>query len=382
MAIIPSYFSDFVSNIRLTDTQIDECKSGHTTLRERIHADEDLSPIIVDSFLQGSYRRATAIRPSSDTKKSDVDIIVVTTMDRSTVTPVEALNRFVPFLDKHYKGKYEPQGRSWGIKLSYVELDLVPTSAPSEAVKTLVKSASVLTNESIEEAKDWQLGLDWGLKGNRLLKSTLITEAEKKQWQTEPLWIPDRDAKIWDETHPLAQIEATQRKNKACNSHYVNVVKCLKWWRTTQQPKPKYPKSYPLEHLLGLNCPDGIDSVAMGVVRALESIRDQYQGYAILKQTPFVPDHGVPSHNVLGRVEGSDFAAFHELVTAAAKQARTAFDEQDTRKSARLWRDLFGEKFPEPPFDQSNEGDGGNEPKPGGYTPRTGVSIIGGGRFA
>jgi Second Messenger Oligonucleotide or Dinucleotide Synthetase domain len=382
MATIPSYFSDFLTNIRLTDAQADECKSGHTTLRDWLHADKDLAPIIVDSFLQGSYRRSTAIRPSSDTKKSDVDVVVVTTLDRSSVTPTEALKKFVPFLEKYYKDKYEPQGRSWGIKLSYVRLDLVPTSAPSEAVKTLVKSASVLTNESIEEAKGWQLGLDWGVQGNMLQKSSLITEAERKQWQTEPLWIPDRDAKIWAETHPLAQIDATVSKNKACNSHYVNVVKCLKWWRATQQPKPKHPKSYPLEHLLCLNCPNGIDSVALGVVRALESIRDQYQTYAFLKKTPFVPDHGVPSHNVLGRVEGSDFAAFHGQVTAAAKQARTAFDEQDTRKSARLWRDLFGEKFPEPPSDQSNEGDGGNEPKPSGYTPRTGVSIIGGGRFA
>jgi len=101
-----------------------------------------------------------------------------------------------------------------------------------------------------------------------------------------------------------------------------------------------------------------------------------------MKQTPFIPDHGVPSHNVLGRVEGNDFAAFHELVSNAAKQARAAFDEQDTRKSAWLWRDLFGEKFPEPPSDKSNDGDKGDKPKPGGYTPRTEESTIAGGRFA
>jgi hypothetical protein len=162
----------------------------------------------------------------------------------------------------------------------------------------------------------------------------------------------------------------------------VNVVKSLKWWRTTRQPKPKYPKSYPFEHLICLNCPDGIDSVALGTVRTLENIRDQYQAHAAMKQTPFIPDHGVPSHNVLGRVEGNDFAAFHELVSNAAKQARAAFDEQDTRKSAWLWRDLFGEKFPEPPSDKSSDGDKGDKPKPGGYTPRTEESIIAGGRFA
>jgi len=381
MATIPSYFADFLTNIRLTHNQVTECKTGHDTLRERLHAYEDLSSIIIDSFLQGSYRRSTAIRPSSGSKKSDVDVIIVTTLNRDKTTPAEALNVFKPFLEEYYKDKYEPQGRSWRIKLSYVEMDLVPTSAPSEAVKNLVKSASVLTNESIEEAKDWQLGLEWGVSGTKLAKS-FITEAERKQWKEEPLWIPDREAKKWDETHPLAQIEATVAKNKACNTHYINVAKCLKWWRTTQQPKPRYPKSYPLEHLICLNCPGGIDSVALGVVRALESIRDQYQGDALMKKTPFIPDHGVPHHNVLGRVDGNDFAAFYELVTNAAKQARAAYDEQDTKKSARLWRELFGDKFPEPPLDDKDDGDGGKGPKTGGYSPRKEVSIIGGGRFA
>lgn len=52
----------------------------------------------------------------------------------------------------------------------------------------------------------------------------------------EPLYIPDRDADSWEKTHPLEQISWTQQKNARCNGHYVNIVKCLKWWR-----KEKYP---------------------------------------------------------------------------------------------------------------------------------------------
>lgn len=374
MASIPSYFNDFLSKIRLTSAQSDECKTGHKTLRERLHADKDLASTIVDSFLQGSYRRSTAVRPSADSKKSDVDVVVVTTLDRSKLTPSQALEMFRPFLKKHYDGKYELKGRSWGIKLSYVELDLVPTSAPSEVVRELIKSESVTTMESVEEAKDWQMSLAWRENGLKPVGKTPLTlEAVEKQWQKEPLWIPDRQAKVWDETHPLAQIAATVVKNKVCNGHFVNVVKCLKWWRITQKPKPKYPKSYPFEHLICLCCPDDGDSVAGGVVGALESIRDRYKGYADAKLTPFISDHGVPSHNVLGRVSGEDFAAFHANVTGAATLARKAFDEEDVRKSALLWRELFGDRFPEPPT-------GGSKVE--GYTPRKEVSIIGGGRFA
>ena len=140
MATLPTYFSDYLKNIRMTDNQIQECKTGHETLRRRLAEDEDLGPIIVDTFLQGSYKRNTAIRPSGDKGKSDVDVIVVTTLDKDAETPDKALERFRPFLKKWYDGKFRKQGRSWGIELSYVDLDLVVTSAPSEAAKSFYKN--------------------------------------------------------------------------------------------------------------------------------------------------------------------------------------------------------------------------------------------------
>ena len=376
MSSVPSYFNDFLRNIRLTASQVDDCKKGHSTLRERLHNDEKLKDIIIDSFLQGSYRRATAVRPFENAKKSDVDVIVVTNLDHDKVKPREALDLFKPFLEKHYKDKYKPQGRSWGIELSYVELDLVPTSAPSETVAKLVKSESVRTDQTLEDISDWRLSPSWrpGVKA-------LAEKTEEEQWRREPLLIPDRDVQIWDKTHPLAQMDATQTKNANCNRHYVNIVKCLKWWRIIQKPDPKYPKSYPLEHLCWVNCTDGVDSVAAGVVSVLESIRDRYRTNAVLKRTPSVPDHGVPEHNVLKRVSGDDFAKFHKNIIDAATLARQAHDETDVRESVVLWRKLFGNQFPEPPVKKSDSG-GSDPDKSGSYTPRKDVSIIGGGRFA
>ena len=369
MGALPSYFIDFLKNIRLTESQVDDCKKGHSTLRKRLHDDEKLGDIVVETFLQGSYRRSTAVRPFEEKKKSDIDIVVVTNLDRSQITPRQALDKFRPFLDKYYEGKYKAQGRSWRIELSYVELDLVPTSAPSEVVKDLFKSEDARSDDTLEEARGWQIDFAG------------VQKAAEASWRTEPLWIPDREAQSWDETHPLAQIEATQRKNLNCNKHFVNVVKCLKWWRIAQQPEPKYPKSYPLEHLCWIGCADGIDSVAAGVVSALEGIRDRYRADAASRRTPRVADHGVPSHNVLGRVSGEDFAKFHRHVTEAADLSRRALKAEDLRESALLWRELFGDRFPEPP--EERDDDGGESPeKPGGYTPRKDVSKIGGGRYA
>lgn len=160
MAELPSYFSDFLKDIRPTAAQRKDMRDGHTTLRERLEADEDLSKIIVSTFLQGSYRRSTATRPRGDAR-SDVDVIVVTKLSEADHTPAQALDRFVPFLNKHYKGKWHQQGRSFGIELSYVELDIVPTSAPSEAEEGLYKSASVVRADALEEEADWKLAKSW-----------------------------------------------------------------------------------------------------------------------------------------------------------------------------------------------------------------------------
>lgn len=179
MATAPTCFSDFLSAIRLSDNQVSDLKTGHTTLRERLLADEDLSPIIVSTFLQGSYRRSTAVKPKNG-NKSDVDIIVVTNLNSEITTPEEALDKFIPFLDKYYEGKYRKQGRSLGISLSYVDLDIVPTSAPSEAVQEELSSEELISESTIEECY------------------TFFSESEDSNWKDEPLLIPDREADAWD----------------------------------------------------------------------------------------------------------------------------------------------------------------------------------------
>jgi len=381
---LPSYFADFLREIRLTQSQTDDCKTGHRVLRERLQQDEHLAPVIVSTFLQGSYRRATAVRPYED-KRADVDVIVVTKLSQSEYPdPEKAIQTFVPFVQKHYKDKYEIQGRSIGIHLSYVDLDLVITSAPSESEFGVFKSESVMTEDTLEEARDWRLVKSWLALNNRVAESAkALLEASRKEpeWKLAPLYIPDREAKCWEPTHPLEQIRWTRDKSERCNGHYVSVVKAIKWWRRVKHPTPKYPKGYPIEHLVGDCCSDGITSIAAGVTLTLEAIVRQYESYAMRKQTPFLPDRGVPQHNVFRRVSGEDFAAFHSQVRDAAKIARMALDTDDLQTSVAGWKKLFGDKFPDAPPSEDDNGSG-DDPKKGGYTPRRERSEIGGGRFA
>ena len=374
---LPTYFADFLQEIRPSPDDVAEYKTAHEALRSRFMADETLALIIVNTFLQGSYRRATLVCPEAG-KRSDVDVVAVTRLSEAEYTPTRALNVFKPFLDEHYEGQWELNGRSIGIALDGMEMDLVVTSAPSESQEGILKSESVSLSASIEEVRDWRLAPSWlPMEKRRLANDWLMRAAEEEQWRWEPLRIPDREAKAWQPTHPLEQIRWTQDKNSRCNGHYVNVVKALKWWRRVKHTTPKYPKGYPVEHLIGVCCPDGIESVAEGVVLTLEAIERDYKLYADAKLVPNLPDHGVPSHNVFKRITGEDFAAFYNQVTAAADIARVAFDEEENLAAkVSKWQELFGDQFPDPP-----SGSGDDRGGPGGFTKRTGPSRIESGRF-
>lgn len=358
---LPTYFTKFLKEIRPTQNQKDDCKTGHQTLRDQLHADEDLKPILVSTFLQGSYRRATAVRPKGEAKL-DVDIITVTRLNRHDYPkPDKAMDKFVPFLRKYYKGKHQRQGRSFGIELSDVNLDLVITSAPSEAEEEVYKSQAVRTILTPEDIDDWLLVKSWVPPENRSGQTSIFQTARQEQeWKTEPLWIPDRDADDWEETHPLEQIKWTWGKNARCNKHYVNVVKAIKWWQRVHHPDDR-PKGYPLEHLVGVCCPDGITSVAEGVTRSLEVIVANYRAYAECKLVPCLWDHGV-RRNVFDKVDGEEFAEFYEHAEKAAEIAREALDAETKEKSIKKWKELFGSEFPG--SDDSNDnGNRGNSLK-------------------
>ena len=386
---LPSYFTDFLANIRPTSSQRSKMKEEHRKLRDLLMADKELGPLIISTFIQGSYRRLTANRPQ-DSQQCDVDVIAATKMHEEDYTPRQALEKFRPFLKEHYPEKYQLQGRSWGIEVDdEVTLDLVPTSAPSEAEKNAMewsKAAWDFPDEpEVITADAYQRLL---LEGSQYYVEKLSRAAAEPVWKQQPLRIPDRQADVWEDTHPLEQIRWTWAKSKSTEGHYVNVVKAIKWWRKLRVAKPKHPKSYPLEHMIGDCCPDGIGSVAEGVTLALEAMEAAYRPYVNLGLVPQLADRGVPSHNVLARVTAQDFAAFLNEVKSAAETAREAMEAETVKESADLWRELFGEEFPEAPNNGGNGGkdgggsDGGKAAAFGGFTPRTENTNISGGRFA
>ncbi len=335
---IKTGFEAFLKEIRPTRSQIADMKSGHQTLRNHLNEFEDLQPWIIGTFIQGSYRRYTAIRPKND-ERSDVDVVVVTRIPQ-LYTPSRALELFEPFMERYYTGKWQRQGRSIGISLSDVDLDLVITSAPSEALESIIAEITALNSED-----DPILKSDLFRESEALeFYTNILNKAQQPQWKLEPLNIPDRKAGKWEKTNPLAQIGWTRDKNKRCNLHYVNVVKTIKWWRRINSSLNGSPKGYPLEHLIGYCCPDNLTSVADGVTRTLERIVGLYGSS---RSAPILFDHGVVGQNVMARVSDEDWLSFIAEIKGAAILARSALDASTNYESTNAWRELLGNKFPE-----------------------------------
>ncbi len=349
-------FKNFLTEIRLPDDLREEAKAAHEDFRDLIESDETLKSIIVDTFLQGSYRRHTGVKPEPG-KKADVDIVVVTNLDRHSVTAKDALERFIPFLKKHYPDAYEPQSRSWAVEVGNIKLDLVPTSAPSETTQKFFKEARKENGREFVESLTRE-------SLSRIKKATGIQD-----WKNESLWIPDRDAAAWEETNPLEQIAWTVEKNANTNQHYVNVVKSMKWWRT-HNCDGKYPKGYPLEHLVGQNCPDDIESVAEGFTLTLESIVSNYAVERLSNDKPNLPDHGVATHDVFARITPEQFAVFYDSAQNTATRARAALDNPDNDASLDAWGAIFGDPFP------------GRTQKKTAYTTPTAPAVLTKGNFA
>ncbi|KAK0332270.1 hypothetical protein LTR94_025579 [Friedmanniomyces endolithicus] len=240
--------------------------------------------------------------------------------------------------------------------MSLVDMDLVITALPTDQnsrdfMTRLYRSQAVETLDTLEEARSWRLNEDWRpfvpspFGDSRQIIE--LADAPREKWQPNPLWLPDRDADGWGRTHPLAQIQWTAAKNRANDGNYVDIVRAIKWWRQTNSDSlPKYPKGYPLEHMIGHVLQDGTTSMAQGVVQVFESMRDNWALLAAASMKPRLSDHGVPEHDVLKRLDVDDFKAFHAAAASAAETAREALLSQDAQESAGLWRDLFGSRFP------------------------------------
>lgn len=287
---LSSYFTDFLNNIEPARTHKDQASLGHNALRKRLASDEDFKDCYSDSFLQGSYRRSTAIKPVKD-----VDIVVVTDLDSNRVTPKEA----IAFLRKrlaYYYDNVKTQNRSVNVELSYITMDVAICIAP--------------------DSGDGQL------------------------------LIPDRRADRWVWTNPEGHRKYTEDLNRRSSGLFVPLVKMFKWWRLKNPTIFEAPQGFILECLAGECCDPGVDSHAKSFVNLLKNIESRYSLSVANGTVPSISDPGLPSNNVAKHLAPDEFKTFMDKILAARDLAEQAFSETNKFKSSELWRRLFWQEFP------------------------------------
>lgn len=296
-------------------------------LRERLEHDASLRHIVLFSFVQGSYRRKTAIRGSA-AHPCDVDVVAVTNVSRRKADPSRVQELFLPFLERHYKRLYKRRMRSWCITVdSEVTLDLVPTAeSESPQLDRAMRDKSIRDWLPSDEDEEILRGItcwpEWDPAGS--------------------IWIPSGDRGGWEKTHPFLVTDWTQSKNARCNGLFCSVVRAMKWWRRHVEGRLVSPRGYALEHLTAECCPDGITSLPEGIALSFNRMAERFRSDAARLSTPHLEARGVFGVDVLRRVEGHEFAAFHASVCRAAAYSRQALTANDERESKRLWSFVLG----------------------------------------
>ena len=286
---LASDFKALLCTIEPGPTHVSAAKAAHEKVRDQLRNDKDSKEAHKDTFLSGSYARSTAINDIND-----VDVICILDIDQTITEPGSVLAWMQGILIRYYK-EVRPQGRSVGVNAAKnVWLDIVP-------------STPLLADDG-------------------------------------PLWIPDREAHAWVQSHPKGQIAAEVDKNNGTNGYYVQVVKLMKFWRDRLPTEACRPKSYILETLVhgSIGCPS---SHAAGIVNVLEGIESKYGSYRNTAIVPSIADPGYSSVNVAKRWTSTEFKDFMARVESAAGTARSAFNDSNETESRKLWRQLFGPQF-------------------------------------
>ena len=244
-----SSFLRFLSDIEPSDSTKASAKSAHENLRSFLQDHEIFKEYHVKTFLSGSYKRNTAIRPKTrdgEKERPDIDIIVVTNHTLSD-DPQEVITLLYNTLKNKYPD-IRKQSRSVGITTSTVDMDVVPIIAP------------------------------FGLNSK--------------------LYIPDRKLDNWLETNPPGHTEWTTEINKNFDGRFKPTVKLFKWWRRENPTINKKPKGFVLE-CIAAECMDpDVDQYPELFVGMFENIVSNYSTDIRLGNVPHIEDPSVSGNDV------------------------------------------------------------------------------------
>lgn len=297
-------FTEFLADIEPSSTTKSNASAAHSKLRTTLSTDDSFGPLHRNTFLSGSYKRDTAIRPqvkNGNAQRPDIDIIVVTTHGTYD-DPVGVVDAVHAALTRHYTPTNR-QARSVSVYSPLADMDVVPLIDPTD---------------------------------------------------DGTYYIADRLQRQWLRTNPPGHTAWTTRVNNAVGGRFKPLVKLFKWWRRENKTVGKRPKGFILEVLAAENMSISETHYGKLFVQMLENIVDRYRFEVSVGVVPTLEDPSMPGNNILDGLSFAAFESFYNKVKTHAAIGRAALDLDDQEKATEKWRILFGERFPKPPVRKSS----------------------------
>jgi len=301
MSLVLDAFQVFLQNISLPETQVASAQRSNNALRAYLANDHYFGPLTLDTFLNGSYARRTAVQPIKDV---DVIIVIDTDWNRSDPSRVmESLRRKLAQRYTHWRTRR--QRRAVKVTLADIRLDVVLAVAPD--------------------------GLE------------------------RPLRIPDREVRQWIRTHPKRQLELVRDLGAKTNGNYSRLVRLIKAWARAKVASADRPGSFVLEcavyHVLAAHPASFAGPLNEAFGTLLEQLRAWdfgRRGGLLNWGQPIVADPALPDLNVAERWERTGADRLHENLDRAVRRFRDLHRSRWEDTEVRHWRELFGEPFPAP----------------------------------
>ena len=300
-------FLELLQDIEPSPTTKADAKSAHEKVRGYLRNHDTYKDRHIKTFLSGSYKRDTAIRPRRENgvlTRPDVDIIVVTDYTLEDC-PKDVVNELYDALEDGYD-EIEKQARSVNICTSKAEMDVVSIIEP------------------------------YGEGGG--------------------LYIPDRELVEWLPTNPPGHTTWTTTTNDRAGKRFKPLVKLIKWWRRHNPTTGRHPKGFILECITA-ECMDYTEThYGKLFTDLLETIVSRYAISVQLGEVPWINDPGVPGNSVTSKVTFKDFKSFYDVVVDHAEKAKEALYEEDPDRMTELWREIFGSRFPKTSVSKAENG--------------------------
>ena len=308
------YFKTFLKDtVNIDDTRLNKLGSRVEAVYKALKADPEIKPMITGKSRQGSWAQRTIVRPKPG-GEFDADFFLLMNAQKGW-EPKHYLNAVYNALSNHPTYAKQNHGR----KCRCVWLEYAPENGV----------------------------------GCHLDIVPLITLADGRRV------IVNRDDNTWEpeygSTNPQGFTDWVKRRDQWTSGQFRRVVRLMKYLRNERGSFDGV-KSVILTTVLGLQVTEAralIPGKYANIPTALVNLVEDLDRW--LQAQPYRPSLSNPAGdgtNFDHRWTDATYRNFRDRIHSIAAAMRAAYNEPDAAKSAKAWRDLFGDKF-NPPVSRS-----------------------------